>query len=199
MSIIKDIYYLLSSSFFKFQISEMGINCKLRLEGRVIDGKYVHFANDIEIEKNWIIAVYPEYEGQENPVKKGKNKGVFIGSGNSFNRNLTIYCADSIVIGENNLFGSFVLITDNDHGTNASLDLPYRFQHLTTDSVTIGNNCWIAENVKILKGSRIGDRCIIAANSLVKGEFDSYTVIAGVPAKVIKRWNFEKCRWEKGD
>jgi acetyltransferase-like isoleucine patch superfamily enzyme len=42
-------------------------------------------------------------------------------------------------------------------------------KEFTTGSVTIGRNVWIAANVTILKGSVIGDNCIIGAGTVVKG------------------------------
>lgn len=51
--------------------------------------------------------------------------------------------------------------------------------------VTIGNNVFIGTKAIILKGTTIGDNCIIGAGSVVKGVFPEGVVIAGNPAKVI--------------
>jgi acetyltransferase-like isoleucine patch superfamily enzyme len=51
--------------------------------------------------------------------------------------------------------------------------------------VSIGNNCFIGSEAVILKGVKIGDRCVVAANSLVNKSFPAGTIIGGVPAKVI--------------
>ncbi len=55
-----------------------------------------------------------------------------------------------------------------------------------TAPITIGNDVYIGLNTTILAGTKIGNRCIIGACSVVKGEFPDNSVIAGVPAKVIK-------------
>ncbi len=55
-----------------------------------------------------------------------------------------------------------------------------------TAPITIGNDVYIGLNTTILAGTKIGNRCIIGACSLVKGEFPDNSVIAGVPARVIK-------------
>lgn len=194
---LKKFYYKIAEIKFKHQINYLGRNSQLRLNGRVIEGKYVHLESDVHIEKNWIIAVYPKFGGKNNPVSAREEAGIYIGERCSINRNLTIYCADSVKIGKDVLFGSYDLITDNDHGMNPNLDVPYYKQPLVTSPVSIGDGCWIAENVKILRGSIIGEKCIVAANSVVKGKFPAYSIIAGNPAKVIKKWNFEKSEWEK--
>ncbi|MBI5001240.1 MAG: acyltransferase [Euryarchaeota archaeon] len=51
--------------------------------------------------------------------------------------------------------------------------------------VRIGNNCFIGTDAVILKGARLGDRCVVAANSLVSGRFPANTIVGGVPAKKI--------------
>jgi acetyltransferase-like isoleucine patch superfamily enzyme len=53
--------------------------------------------------------------------------------------------------------------------------------------VKIGNHVWIGTRVTILKGCNIGDGCIIAAGSVVTKSFPPRCMIAGVPAKIIKK------------
>jgi len=55
-----------------------------------------------------------------------------------------------------------------------------------TAPITIGNDVYIGVKTIILPGTSIGNRCIIGAGSVVKGNFPSNSVIAGVPARVIK-------------
>lgn len=55
------------------------------------------------------------------------------------------------------------------------------------ESITIGNNVWIGANTSILKGAHIGDHCIVAAHAVVlAGNYPAHSLLAGVPAKVIK-------------
>lgn len=55
-----------------------------------------------------------------------------------------------------------------------------------TAPITIGNDVYIGLNTTILAGTKVGNRCIIGACSLLKGEYPDNSVIAGNPAKVIK-------------
>jgi acetyltransferase-like isoleucine patch superfamily enzyme len=53
------------------------------------------------------------------------------------------------------------------------------------DPVEIGDQCFVGVNSIILKGTTIGDNCLIAAHSRVSGEFPDNSIIAGNPAEVI--------------
>ena len=53
--------------------------------------------------------------------------------------------------------------------------------------MVIGKNCFIGCNALILKGTRLGDGCVVGAGAVVSGEFPAGCVIAGNPAHVIRR------------
>ena len=61
----------------------------------------------------------------------------------------------------------------------------------------IGENCFIGIGAAIQAGTILGNHCVVGANSVVKGIFPDYSIIAGVPAKVIKRYNIQSGLWEK--
>ena len=54
-----------------------------------------------------------------------------------------------------------------------------------TAPITVGNDVYIGVNCTVLPGTKIGNRCIVGACSLLKGEYPDHSVIAGVPARVI--------------
>lgn len=56
---------------------------------------------------------------------------------------------------------------------------------------------WIGENVIITPGVVLGDRCIVAAGAVVTKSFPPYSMVAGVPAKVIKTYNHNSHEWER--
>ena len=61
----------------------------------------------------------------------------------------------------------------------------------------IEKGCWIGEKVSILPGVTLGDRCIVAAGSVVTHSFPEKTMIAGIPARAIKKYNEEEHLWKK--
>jgi acetyltransferase-like isoleucine patch superfamily enzyme len=112
-----------------------------------------------------------------------KNASLRIGTGCFFNRNCSIICRDSISIGKDCLFGESVRVYDHDHriaGGNVSKS------EYTLASVTIGDDCWLANDVDVLKGSRIPDGCVIAAKGVVNRPLDSKGIYAGIPVEFKK-------------
>ena len=55
--------------------------------------------------------------------------------------------------------------------------------------ITIGDDCWLGGSVVVCPGVTIGDRCIIAAGSVVTHDIPADSMAAGVPAKVKKSLN----------
>lgn len=106
----------------------------------------------------------------------------------------TIYARKGITIGDNTAIGGNCKILDNDfhpieaearlqllqdaHGGESDL-VPAR-------EIIIGKNCFIGCNSIILKGTKLGDGCVVGAGAVVAGKFPPNSVIVGNPAKVIK-------------
>jgi maltose O-acetyltransferase len=57
----------------------------------------------------------------------------------------------------------------------------------TAHAITIGNSVWIGMGAKILPGVTIGDNAVIAAGAVVNKSVAANTVVAGVPARLIKQ------------
>lgn len=100
-----------------------------------------------------------------------------------------ITACNKITIGDGLLTGRFVYIGDNAHGEfkKENAHIPPKDRSLCSKGeIVIGNNVWIGDKVTILGGVHIGDNVIIAANAVVTKDVLSNSVVAGVPAKVIK-------------
>ncbi len=90
-----------------------------------------------------------------------------IGDGTYFNRYCMISAHDSVKVGKGCFFGPGVKIFDNNHKFSKENGVS---TELSTAPITIGDHCWIASNVIILKGTTIGNNCIIGAGCIVQGE-----------------------------
>lgn len=94
-------------------------------------------------------------------------------------------CAGGIEIGTDVIIGNYVSMHSENHNYTNS-DVPIRLQGVNHKGIKIGNNCWIGAKTTILDGTVIGNGCIIAAGAVVTGKFPDNSIIAGVPAKIIK-------------
>lgn len=193
---LHSIYFKLSALRYRPSLRKLGKNCELRLGARFIGGKYMSFGNGFVLGKGAVFAVYPQYGGKENPVASASDGGIIIGNNVSANRELTVYCAERVEIEDDVMLGSGILITDNDHGMDPTLP-EFRSQPLVTAPVKLGRGCWIGERASILSGVEVGEHSIVAAGAVVTHSVPPYSIVGGVPAKVIKKWNFEHGGWEK--
>lgn len=107
----------------------------------------------------------------------------------------TIYARKKITIGDNTCIGGNCKILDNDfhpieveERNRLLMDLDGGDSDLVpTREIKIGKNCFIGCNSIILKGTVLGDGCVVGAGAVVAGRFDDNCVIAGNPAKVIRK------------
>lgn len=70
-------------------------------------------------------------------------------------------------------------------------------QGVSTATITIKDDVWIGANTVILAGITIGKHTIIGAGSVVKSDIPPYSVAVGNPARVVKKYDFEKKEWIK--
>lgn len=114
-----------------------------------------------------------------------------IGDNVSINFDCHIGCINKIEIGNNVLLASRVFITDHFHGltnTRDELKIPPSQRFLSTKgSIVIEDDVWIGEGAVVMPGVRIGKGAIIGANAVVTNDIQPYTIVAGVPARVVKQ------------
>ena len=100
-----------------------------------------------------------------------------------------------VTICDDVLIADKVYISDNIHQYK-DVCVPIKNQPVVfKKQVTIGSGAWLGENVCVI-GASVGKNSVIAANSVVTKDIPDYCVAAGVPARVIKQYNFEKHKWE---
>lgn len=108
---------------------------------------------------------------------------------------VTIYARKGIEIGENTAIGGNTKILDNDfHPIEAETRNKLLMDKNGGDSdlipakpIKIGRNCFIGCNAIILKGTELGDGCVVGAGAVVSGKFEPDSVIVGNPARCIKK------------
>lgn len=174
---------------------------KLRQPVTLINRHLISFGERFSAGPNLRIEVLdPEYFGGEIRNACGTPR-ISIGSRVKLNNNVHIGCAYGITIGDDVLVGSNVLIIDHDHGATYNrapedMLLPPDARPLDGRPIHIGNSVWLSENVSVLSGTKLGDGCIAGCNSVLKGEYPPYSLIVGIPGRVIRRFNPDSGKWE---
>jgi lipopolysaccharide O-acetyltransferase len=122
--------------------------------------------------------------------QKGSYNALTIGNNVQLNDRCHIAALFSITIEDNVLIASGVYISDHDHGDTslASLKTIPKARELKYAPVIIEQCVWIGQNATILKGVRVGRNSIVAAGAIVTKDVPAYSVVAGVPARVIKQY-----------
>lgn len=94
-----------------------------------------------------------------------------------------------IIFGDNVLLGPNVTIVNGDHSIRKiGVPLINNHEKLPEDDadVIIWDESWIGANVTILKGVNIGRGCVVAAGAVVIKSTPPYTIVGGIPAKVLR-------------
>ncbi len=90
-----------------------------------------------------------------------------------------------------------VFIGDSDHNYSNIL-VPVIEQSIIPDRIEIGDDSFIGYGAVIQAGVILGKHCVIGSNAVVrKGSYPDYSILAGIPAKIVKRYNGDKKCWEK--
>jgi len=109
-----------------------------------------------------------------------------IGSGTSVGNDFVITANDSIQIGHDCLLSYRVTVMDHSHVTGADIG-PVTSGLTPGQPVSIGNKCFLGCNVVIMPGVKLGENCVVGANSVVTKSFEAGSVIAGAPAKLLRK------------
>lgn len=125
----------------------------------------------------------------DNPIIVGKYSNIYLQENCSIYRGTTLVAREIISIGANTAIAYGVtIITSANPGPSNLLYKIYGKKHAP---VIIDKNCWICANATILPGVHIGEGSVVAAGAVVNSDVPPYSVVAGVPAIVVKS-NYEK-------
>jgi len=169
----------ISNSIAKIgKTSVIGKDCTLR------GGKYIEIGEDTGIGRHSVITCWDSYMGEKF------SPSIKIGNDCSIGEYCHITSTNYIEIGNGVLTGRWVTITDNSHGKPliSEIDIPPIERKIySKGKVIIGDKVWIGDKVSIMAGVCVGKSAIIAANAVVTKDVPEYAVVAGIPAKVVKR------------
>jgi acetyltransferase-like isoleucine patch superfamily enzyme len=150
-------------------------------QGVIYNERYIEIGEGTMVGPNTAVTagMAPTQEMPTNPV-------VSVGARCIIGRGSHIVGHWSIRIGDDIMTGPYVYITDQNH-TYEDPDQPIGRQWPVESAVEIGSGSWLGANVVILPGTTLGRNTVVAAGAVVSGTFPDHVVLAGVPAKVVRR------------
>lgn len=133
--------------------------------GRVILGRWVHI-------------------GDENRLRCHEGT-LAVGDKCVFGRDNTVNAYLDVEFGEGTIVADWVYVCDFDHVTD-DIHRPIKDQGIVKSPVRVGPDVWIGAKATILRGTVIGPGCVVAAHAVVRGEVPAYSIVGGIPARVLK-------------
>jgi acetyltransferase-like isoleucine patch superfamily enzyme len=177
-----------------------------RLRGRVIVGRgsrlYVHRTARVEGPQGWTLVVGMTHDARGGAVVRmrprsrltvggrvqimrtaevqvGYDAQLSLGAGTFVNDGALVYCGQSIEIGSDCAisWGVRILDTDVHQLITDGQEQPHRAP------VRIGDHCWLGAGATVLKGTVLGQDCVVAAAGVVTGTFGPGVLVSGIPGR----------------
>lgn len=126
-----------------------------------------------------------------------RNSGIIdIGDYVSIEQNCHITSGGQLTIGSGTTISADVYISNISH-EYSDINTSVLKQPLSYKETIIGNNCFIGYGARIMPGVHLGDGVIVGTNAVVLKDVPDHSIVVGVPAKVVKRFNANDRVWEK--
>lgn len=188
LTILRGLYYKLSNIYYRCLFADFGIGSRIVSPLHLNNPNSIYIGNNTIIrDKAWLAAV---------PLTGYTEAELRIGSNCQIGHYNEIFATKKIEIGDGVLTADRVYISDNLHRYD-DINLPILKQKIKQiGEVSIGDGTWLGIGVCVL-GSKIGKNCVIGSNSVVTKDIPDYSVAVGIPARIIKRFDFSINQWRK--
>ncbi|EST22747.1 hypothetical protein N566_26425 [Streptomycetaceae bacterium MP113-05] len=121
----------------------------------------------------------------------GDDTVLTLGNGVVVGRGSHLVADTSVTLGDDVFCGPYVYITSTNHSYDDPGE-PVGRQWPRTAPVEIGPGSWLGAGAVVLPGARLGRNVVVAAGSVVRGEVPDHAVVAGAPARVVRRWDTDQ-------
>ena len=181
---IKKMFWHLNLLFRACKFKHIGSCCYMGKPLSLVGTKNISLGNRVRI--------YPGCR-----METHKDGQIIIEDDCSIAQNFHITSGNSpLVIGKKTTISGNVFITNIDHEYQI-IDKHIMEQPMIYKKTVIGENCFIGFGAAIQAGTVLGKQCVVGTNAVVRGTYPDYSVIVGVPAKIVKRYNKETGKWER--
>jgi acetyltransferase-like isoleucine patch superfamily enzyme len=176
-------------NFPPLRIKKIGINTYINRPRRIDGPRSIEIGNNTNIGKNgWLSAIETYRNDKFSPLLK-IGDDVYIGG------YVCITCISKIIIDDRCVLSEHVYISDSSHGLDPKAGPIMKQKLLHKGDVYIGTDTFIGYRASIMPGVTLGKHCVVGAHSVVTRSFPDYSMIAGVPAKLIKEYCFKENNW----
>jgi|CXWL01.1.fsa_nt_gi acetyltransferase-like isoleucine patch superfamily enzyme len=159
----------------------------------IVSASHIHIGARTTIGPNALLSVVTEHLGQRFTPR------FQIGDDCSIGQNFVVGCIDEVTIGNKVLISSNVFLGDTIHGykdvSRPVIDQPL----LKRGAVRVENGAFIGINAIILPGVRIGRNAVVGAGAVVTADVPDYTVVAGNPARILRKYDPAGNAWIRPD
>lgn len=136
----------------------------------------------------WLSAT-TSYAGESYQPEIVIGNDVYIGDFSS------IIAINRVTIEDGCVLSNYVYISDSAHGIDPAKGSIMHQKLFSKGGVRIGRSTFIGYRVCVMPGVTLGEHCVVGANAVVTKSFPAYSMLAGVPAQLVKRYSFAEKRW----
>ncbi|RZI81226.1 MAG: acyltransferase [Rubrivivax sp.] len=163
-------------------LGTLGRDACIRLPRRVRGAGCIHIGERVVIDSHAWLEAFEQWHGQRFSPR------IEIGDDVTIGRHVTITATTRVVIGAGSLFSEGVYVSDAGHDVFGTGSLPLVERPLLElGPVHIGPRCFIGFRACVLPGVTLGEGCVVGAQSVVTRSFPAGSVIAGAPARLLRR------------
>lgn len=186
----QDFFQYVKGFWLRHKFCKVGKNLRIQKNVAIFNPKCISIGNNCTIGHDAVLAPLDATGHFQSQIFIGNN--VYIGIQNR------IASMDKVIIEDDVLFSSFVHITDHSH-VYRDITKPIKKQGVySKGKVHIKKGAWIAFGAHILSGVTIGEGAVVAANAVVTKNVPAYSVVAGNPAKIVYKWDYDEGKWLRG-
>ncbi len=165
-------------ALWSWRFHSLGVRSTIGRRSIVRNSKAVSIGHHTSLSDDWcLVDLNPEAEQSKPKIRIGSYCTIL----HDFqcNANVSVEVQDYVLIAPR------VFITDSDHIVDGAGERTTLCTAFRSAAVVIEHDCWLGVNAVVLKGVRIGHHSTVGANSVVTRDVPPFSIVAGVPARVI--------------
>lgn len=157
--------------------------------------RYIDGPQYIQLGENSIVRSHAWLSALDHYGTQRYSPTIRIGKNVNIGRYVCLTSILEVVIEDGCLLSEYVYISDLAHGFDPAQGRPMQQDLTTKGPVTIGENSFLGYRASVLSGVQLGKHCVVGAHSVVTRSFPDYSMVAGVPARLIKTYVPTRGEW----